>query len=70
MRPLFPLILASLLIASASAADPPVTELPDVSAAAPARPEAPPPTATPEPEKRIPLESSAGFEPRAAHGEY
>ena len=70
MRPWLLPILAGALIALAAAADPPLNELPDVSAAAPGRPATPPRVAPAEPEKRVPLESSAGFEPRAAHGEY
>jgi hypothetical protein len=69
MRPLLLLILAGLSIATPAVADAPKNSLPDVSAAASAPAEPQPAEAT-EPEVRVPRESSAGFEPRAAHGEY
>jgi hypothetical protein len=65
MRPLLLPILAGLLT-TAACAGPSARELPDVSAAAPARSR----PAIAEPEKWVSLESSAGFEPRAAQGEY
>ena len=71
MRLMLPSILAAALIASLALAAPPADEpLPAVSSAAPERPEATPPAEPAAPEQRVPLVSSAGFEPRAAHGEY
>jgi hypothetical protein len=71
MRLVLPSILAAGLIASLALAAPPAGDrLPDVSSAAPGRPEATSPAEPAALEQRVPLVSSAGFEPRAAHGEY